>query len=93
MKRFLAAALVPGLIACYGAWCIFNGRAHVPGSLGNGIKVTSGTEAVTGGVCYLLLALWIYVHLDWRDRKHLRRFRVPALILLWIAFTTVILLR
>jgi hypothetical protein len=93
MKRFLAAALVPGLVACYGAWCILSGQALVPATRVQGFKRVSGTDAVTGGVCYILLAAWIYVYLDWRDRERLRWLRVPVLVALWIAYTGAILLR
>jgi len=90
MKRFVAAAFVPALVAAYGIWCLLTGHGWVPRKA-SGFAPVSGHHAVTAGLCYILLATYIYVYLDWRDRERLRRFRIPVLIALGGAFAGIIL--
>jgi hypothetical protein len=74
----------------YGVWCILSGQAWVPRK-GSGLAPVSGSHAVTAGLCYILLAAYAYVDLDWRRRERLRRFRIPVLVVLGTAFSGLIL--
>ncbi len=89
--KWLAYNFVAAGVGGYGIWCILNRKACVPAGRGRGIKTLEGTDAISAGVCYLLLATFAYVSEDWRERERLRRFRLPALILIAAAFACLVL--
>jgi hypothetical protein len=74
-KRWLAGALIPGIIILFGASCIHAGRTPFPARHFMGQFIDYAGIALA--VAYISVGLFLHLHFFWGLTRGLRRFAQP----------------